>query len=320
MTIWLRKRLVVCAGAALLGGALLWNSGTLMAQDNVGEEHRTLGINEPRVPLSRDEAARQFAQLLELVDLRSRPATQNEPKAAMMSSFSRKSERELGESIGALLTKMAAQWKQPQQAVRVQSETDSTAIVTLDEQAKPVTRPFLLLREGDSWDVDVFETYALWNGLQGSAKTVVLATLISTANRDRERARRASCQSNLKQIALGIAQYTQDYDEKLPPAKPWIDVLQPYVRSEQLFRCPALTDTRGYGYAYNSELSQKPLAGFSASWKMVSIYETSDLKRNAYGLGENPAFRHEGGANYAFVDGHVKWFDKTQIPSFKLKP
>jgi prepilin-type processing-associated H-X9-DG protein len=317
MTTWLRKRLTLGAVVTLVGGALLWNSGALRAQDN---ERRTLGINTPRVPLSRDEAARQFAQLLDLVSQHQRVTTQGEPGAAMMSSFSRKSEGDLGESLGELVTKMAAQWKQPQQDVRVQSETDSTATVTVDEQAAPVTRPFVLIREGDSWGVDVFETYALWNGLQGSAKTAMLSTLTKTMGQAKEASRRVSCQSNLKQIALGIAQYTQDYDEKLPPAKPWIDVLQPYLKSEQLFRCPAVTDTRGYGYAYNSKLSQKPLAGFSASWRTVSIYETSDLKRNAYGLGENLAFRHQGGANYAFVDGHVKWFDKNQIPSFKSKP
>ena len=32
----------------------------------------------------------------------------------------------------------------------------------------------------------------------------------------RENARRSSCQSNLKQLALGFIQYTQDYDERLP--------------------------------------------------------------------------------------------------------
>jgi hypothetical protein len=37
--------------------------------------------------------------------------------------------------------------------------------------------------------------------------------------RARENARRTSCQSNLKQIGLGMLQYTQDYDEKLVPIR-----------------------------------------------------------------------------------------------------
>jgi hypothetical protein len=40
-----------------------------------------------------------------------------------------------------------------------------------------------------------------------------------------ENARRASCQSNLKQIGLRLMQYTQDYDERMPApvanTNPW---------------------------------------------------------------------------------------------------
>ena len=52
------------------------------------------------------------------------------------------------------------------------------------------------------------------------------------------------CQSNLKQIALGMFMYSQDYDGKLPaaifPGKTvgWVTGLQPYVKSYQLFQCP----------------------------------------------------------------------------------
>lgn len=47
---------------------------------------------------------------------------------------------------------------------------------------------------------------------------ILAAILFPVFARARENARRASCQSNLKQIGLSLAQYTQDYDEKLPPA------------------------------------------------------------------------------------------------------
>src|ERR1043165_2296074 len=42
------------------------------------------------------------------------------------------------------------------------------------------------------------------------------AILFPVFSRARENARRSSCQSNLKQLGLGILQYTQDYDEKFP--------------------------------------------------------------------------------------------------------
>jgi prepilin-type N-terminal cleavage/methylation domain-containing protein len=45
---------------------------------------------------------------------------------------------------------------------------------------------------------------------------MLAAILFPVFGRARENARRSSCQSNLKQIGLGIMQYTQDYDERLP--------------------------------------------------------------------------------------------------------
>lgn len=45
---------------------------------------------------------------------------------------------------------------------------------------------------------------------------ILAALLFPAFSRARENARRASCQSNLKQIGLGILQYTMDNDERYP--------------------------------------------------------------------------------------------------------
>jgi prepilin-type N-terminal cleavage/methylation domain-containing protein/prepilin-type processing-associated H-X9-DG protein len=98
---------------------------------------------------------------------------------------------------------------------------------------------------------------------------ILAAILFPVFARARENARRASCQSNLKQIGLAMMQYTQDYDEKLPlnyanddgilsgsppaPAfnytttdagKPghdqgWAELIQPYLKSTQILQCPS---------------------------------------------------------------------------------
>ncbi len=77
---------------------------------------------------------------------------------------------------------------------------------------------------------------------------ILAAILFPVFARARENARRASCQSNLKQIGLGIMQYTQDYDEKYPfyyhyydgsTYARWHDDIQPYVKSYQLLICPS---------------------------------------------------------------------------------
>lgn len=81
---------------------------------------------------------------------------------------------------------------------------------------------------------------------------ILAAILFPVFARARENARRSSCSSNLKQIALGIQMYTQDYDEKLVPVyndsnranfspqhiTGWQFLISPYVKSDQLFSCP----------------------------------------------------------------------------------
>jgi prepilin-type processing-associated H-X9-DG protein len=75
---------------------------------------------------------------------------------------------------------------------------------------------------------------------------ILAAILFPAFARARENARRASCMSNMKRIGLGVMQYTQDYDERMPSERitntaNWQVVLQPYVKSYQLFACPSNT-------------------------------------------------------------------------------
>ncbi|HXI16661.1 MAG TPA: DUF1559 domain-containing protein, partial [Chloroflexota bacterium] len=81
---------------------------------------------------------------------------------------------------------------------------------------------------------------------------ILAAILFPVFARARENGRRASCQSNMKQIGLGLIQYTQDYDEKFPAIVvgynywgtgdgkgPWLTLIQPYVKSLQVLDCPS---------------------------------------------------------------------------------
>ncbi|RYX83372.1 DUF1559 domain-containing protein [bacterium] len=74
---------------------------------------------------------------------------------------------------------------------------------------------------------------------------ILAAILFPAFARARENARKISCMSNMKQIGLGILQYTQDYDEKMPPRAndigSWRVITQPYLKSTQLFSCPSNT-------------------------------------------------------------------------------
>ncbi|BCM91168.1 hypothetical protein IAD21_03032 [Abditibacteriota bacterium] len=78
---------------------------------------------------------------------------------------------------------------------------------------------------------------------------ILAAILFPVFARARENARRASCQSNLKQIGLGYMQYAQDYDGWTPGSSnasagtgsqvSWPTLVFPYIKSEQLFVCPS---------------------------------------------------------------------------------
>ena len=100
---------------------------------------------------------------------------------------------------------------------------------------------------------------------------ILAAILFPVFARARENARRSSCQSNLKQIGLGLIQYTQDYDEKFPVLRGGdtgtaVDnvsgvfaITQSYLKSTQIFQCPSentpptpTAASGGYSdYAYN---------------------------------------------------------------------
>lgn len=102
---------------------------------------------------------------------------------------------------------------------------------------------------------------------------ILASILFPVFARARENARRASCMSNLKQIGLGMIQYSQDYDETYPqtyvrvgssaqtqtdPNMPgayfyadygggsshgtsWMDLIFPYTKSIALYTCPSAT-------------------------------------------------------------------------------
>jgi prepilin-type N-terminal cleavage/methylation domain-containing protein/prepilin-type processing-associated H-X9-DG protein len=83
---------------------------------------------------------------------------------------------------------------------------------------------------------------------------ILAAILFPVFAKAREKARQASCNSNLKQIGLAFLQYAQDYDEKLfgarVPREGWTGAIMPYMKNTQVFVCPSWSGTpRYYGTA-----------------------------------------------------------------------
>lgn len=188
--------------------------------------------------------------------------------------------------------------------------------------------------------------------------SVLAAILFPVFARARENARRASCMSNLKQIGLGIMQYTQDYDERYPTyrvpdassnyaADPygWVDSIQPYVKSYQLFQCPTEStspdptkplgdpSSRISDYAINIWITGRDIStGNKVTGMSIAALERSSatalvIEYRTYGsasfflepgslpingrvvISASPRFenRHFNGVNFIYADGHVKF-------------
>ncbi len=132
--------------------------------------------------------------------------------------------------------------------------------------------------------------------------SILAAILFPVFARARENARRASCSSNLKQIGLGLLQYVQDYDEQMvnayypyqaggndgfsngasnPPRYKWMDAVQPYVKSTQLFTCSSDSDVTNNGVTYTTEF--RPAAQLTTN---SSSYFGSYGLNNCFANGE----------------------------------
>ena len=144
---------------------------------------------------------------------------------------------------------------------------------------------------------------------------ILAAILFPVFAKAREKARQASCASNLKQISLQMLGYALDHDDKFPPADDWMDSLGPYrSSSEELpYHCPSVREARGpdiYGYAYNRNVAAKPPSKIAEPRTKMLAYDSSTLTRSASdpGTSRPEDGRHSRGSNIAFADGHVKWF------------
>lgn len=81
---------------------------------------------------------------------------------------------------------------------------------------------------------------------------ILAAILFPVFAQAREKARQASCLSNLKQMANSVMMYTQDYDERFPMvyggygnlerAAEYL-LLYPYIKNTQVWRCPSASES-----------------------------------------------------------------------------
>ncbi len=131
---------------------------------------------------------------------------------------------------------------------------------------------------------------------------ILTAILFPVFAQAREKARQTACLSNTKQMALGIMQYTNDYDEILPVQGDlnqnrgrWYFQIYPYVKNGDVYTCPNFTEGRitpgnmtvgstsaVSGYGWNTALGDtRTRVAVGLSMVIQSGYSLADIQKPA---------------------------------------
>jgi len=165
--------------------------------------------------------------------------------------------------------------------------------------------------------------------------STLAAMLLPALHNARERARTASCISNLRQIGLALDMYASDHGDRLPHEDankgqvPWPLAIQPHLGdSREVLYCPSVAKShpgRPESYRFNSYLEREGeqhqhLAELRSPSRTVVVFDasTGQGKISYKGRWEDVTkSRHNGMANLLFVDWHVQTYAGGQIRAWE---
>jgi len=142
---------------------------------------------------------------------------------------------------------------------------------------------------------------------------ILAAFLTPAVQKAREKARRTSCASNLRQIGIGMHLYAADWSESFPSLglAPGMPNLAPlftsYVDTLQVLKCPSDSSVTvpaatndGSSYAYYAGCDEADIS----TMPIVSDDGVGDATVGTLVAADNHTIN---GVNVLFVGGHVRW-------------
>jgi len=146
---------------------------------------------------------------------------------------------------------------------------------------------------------------------------ILAAILFPVFAQARESARKATCQSNLKQLSTAIIMYNNDYDSTYPMAgwfdtgaasgNDWQNGIMAYVKNKGAYRCPSSTDI------HNDQDERQ-------DWNRTATDYLFNNNINGGRSGQKESKVAAPADCALLIEGHCDWNNQTCLPAWSTGP